>query len=178
VVCCARGPTSSSSVLLLPHSAAAGVWRRGRRWRGGPSVAACPRRGAGRRSCPTLRRRRAVFWGRLRLPSAATSHPSSYSLSFAPTAPGCRVGGCPAGRARCGVEGTQRAVGWMSGDHDRCFSTLVPEAFRQVFFNANATVHHHRRRLVGRIGHHDRCSLTLVLVYSARRHGVCLGVYV
>lgn len=98
--------------------------------------------------------------------------------SFAPTAPGCRVGGCPAGRARCGVEGTQRAVGWMSGDHDRCFSTLVPEAFRQVFFNANATVHHHRRRLVGRIGHHDRCSLTLVLVYSARRHGVCLGVYV
>ena len=33
------------------------------------------------------------------------------------------------GRDRCGVEGTQRAVGWMSGDHDRCFSTLVPEAF-------------------------------------------------
>ena len=26
----------------------------------------------------------------------------------------------------------------MSGDHDRCFSTLVLEAFRQVFFNANA----------------------------------------
>ena len=139
VVCCARGPTSSSSVLLLPHSAAARVWRRGRRWRGGrASVAACLRRGAGRRSCPTLRRRRAVFWGRLRLPSATTSHPSSYSLSSVPTAPGCRVGGCPAGRARCGVEGTQRAVGWMSGDHDRCFSTLVLEAFRQVFFDANA----------------------------------------
>ena len=36
------------------------------------------------------------------------------------------------------MEGTQRAVGWMSGDHDRCFSTLVLEAFRQVFFNVNA----------------------------------------
>ena len=33
---------------------------------------------------------------------------------------------------------TQRAVGWMSGDHDRCFLTLVLEVFRQVFFNANA----------------------------------------
>ena len=43
-----------------------------------------------------------------------------------------------AGRDRCGVEGTQRAVGWMSGDHDRCFLTLVLEAFRQVFFNTNA----------------------------------------
>ena len=32
----------------------------------------------------------------------------------------------------------QRAVGWMSGDHDRCFLTLVLEAFRQVFFNTNA----------------------------------------
>ena len=41
-----------------------------------------------------------------------------------------------------------------------------------------STLHHHRRRRVGRIGHHDRCLLTLVLVYSARRHGVCLGVYV
>ena len=51
---------------------------------------------------------------------------------------GCRVGGYPAGRDRCGVEGTQRAVGWMSGDHDRCFLTLVLEAFRQVFFNTNA----------------------------------------
>ena len=50
----------------------------------------------------------------------------------------CRLGGCPAGCDRCGVEGTQRAVGCMSGDHDRCFSTLVLEAFRQVFFNANA----------------------------------------
>jgi len=48
------------------------------------------------------------------------------------------VGGYPAGRDRCGVEGTQRAVGWMSGDHDRCFLTLVLEAFRQVFFNTNA----------------------------------------
>ena len=36
------------------------------------------------------------------------------------------------------MEGTQRAVGWMSGDHDRCFLTLVLEAFRQVFFNTNA----------------------------------------
>ena len=36
------------------------------------------------------------------------------------------------------MEGTQRAVGWMSGDHDSCFSTLVLKAFRQVFFNANA----------------------------------------
>ena len=35
------------------------------------------------------------------------------------------------------MEGTQRAVGWMSGDHDRCFLTLVLEAFRQVFFNTN-----------------------------------------
>jgi len=26
----------------------------------------------------------------------------------------------------------------MSEDHDRCFSTLVLGAFRQVFFNANA----------------------------------------
>ena len=25
----------------------------------------------------------------------------------------------------------------MSGDHDRCFLTLVLEAFRQVFFNTN-----------------------------------------
>ena len=48
------------------------------------------------------------------------------------------MGGYPAGRDRCGVEGTQRAVGWMSGDHDRCFLTLVLEAFRQVFFNTNA----------------------------------------
>ena len=36
------------------------------------------------------------------------------------------------------MEGTQRAVGWMSGDHDRCSLTLVLEAFRQVFFNTNA----------------------------------------
>ena len=105
------------------------VGGRGRWWRGSPSVAACLRWGAGRRSCPTLRRRRAALWGRLRSPSASTSHPSSYSRSSAPTAQGCRLGGCPAGRDRCGVEGTQRAVGWMSGDHDRCFSTLVPEAF-------------------------------------------------
>jgi hypothetical protein len=38
----------------------------------------------------------------------------------------------------CGVEGTQRAVGWVSEDHDRCFLTLVLGAFRQVFFNTNA----------------------------------------
>ena len=38
------------------------------------------------------------------------------------------------------MEGTQRAVGWMYGDHDRCFLTLVLEAFRQVFFNTNALV--------------------------------------
>ena len=49
--------------------------------------------------------------------------------SSAPTAPGCRLVGCPAGRDRCGVEGTHRAVGGMSGDHDRCFSTLVLEGF-------------------------------------------------
>ena len=48
------------------------------------------------------------------------------------------MGGYPAGRDRCGVEGTQRAVGWMYGDHDRCSLTLVLEAFRQVFFNTNA----------------------------------------
>jgi hypothetical protein len=40
------------------------------------------------------------------------------------------------------------------------------------------TSHHHRRRRVRRIGHHDRCLLTLVLVYSTRRHGVCMVVYV
>ena len=40
------------------------------------------------------------------------------------------------------------------------------------------TSHHHRRRGVGRIGHHDRCLLTLVLVYSTLRHGVCMVVYV
>ena len=96
-------------------SAAAGVWRRGRRWRGSPSVAACLRWGVGRRSCPTLRRRRAALWGRLRSPSASTSRPSSYSRSSAPTAQGCRLVGCPAGRDRCGVEGTQRAVDGCPG---------------------------------------------------------------
>ena len=44
------------------------------------------------------------------------------------------------GRVRCGWKApsrSQRTVGWMSGDHDRCFLTLVLEAFRQVFFNTN-----------------------------------------
>ena len=43
-------------------------------------------------------------------------------------------------------------------------------AFRQVLFNANAHLASTSAgRCVGRIGHHDRCFSTLVIVYSAHR---------
>ena len=42
-----------------------------------------------------------------------------------------------------GVEGTQRAAALVFEDHDRCFSTMVLVAFRQVFFNAKALSSHY-----------------------------------
>ena len=57
----------------------------------------------------------------------------------------CRLGGCPAGCDRCGVEGTQRTVAWMPGDHDRCLSTLGSGRFDRCCSMPMRTSHQHRR---------------------------------
>jgi hypothetical protein len=89
--------------------------------------------------------------------------------SSAPTVAGCRLGGYPDGRDRWGGK---RAVGGMSEDNDRCFSTLVLGAFSTgVFRHHRITPHSHWRQRVGRIKHHDRCLSTLVIVYFAHRMG-------
>ena len=89
--------------------------------------------------------------------------------SSAPTVAGCRLGEYPVGRDRWGGK---RAVGGMSEDNDRCFSTLILGTFSTgVFRHHCITPHPHWRQRVGRIEHHDRCLSTLVLVYCAHRMG-------
>jgi hypothetical protein len=56
----------------------------------------------------------------------------------------------------------------MCEDHDRCFSILVLGAFSTGVFNTNALPRINiGTDRVGLIEHHDRCLLTLVLVYFA-----------
>ena len=79
------------------------------------------------------------------------------------------------------MEWINRATGGMSGDHDRCFSIPFLGAFSTGVFNTNAFEQHYPALTlalrVGRIEHHDRCLLTMVLVYFAHRMGSVI-VYV
>jgi hypothetical protein len=59
--------------------------------------------------------------------------------SSSPTVAGCRLGGYSAGRDRWDVN---RAVGGMSEDHDRCFSTLVLGAFSTGVFQHQCITPH------------------------------------
>ena len=91
--------------------------------------------GAGAEDCITIARR---LW-RAELVSRPRRRPTRRRVSpaplSAPTVVGCRLGGYPAGRDR---RSGKRAAGGMSGDHDRCFSTLVLGALSTGVFNTNA----------------------------------------
>jgi hypothetical protein len=85
------------------------------------------------------------------------------------TVTGFRLGGYPVGRDWWGGK---RDAGGMSEDHDRCFSMLVLGAFSTGVFQT--PMHYPALTLstmCGQIKHHDRCLLTLVLVYFAHWMG-------
>ena len=67
----------------------------------------------------------------------------------------------------------KRAAGGMSEDLDRCFSILVLGVFSTGVFNTNALpLINIGADVWGESGeHHDRCLLTLVLVYFAHQMG-------
>jgi hypothetical protein len=74
--------------------------------------------------------------------------------------------------AGCDLWSGKSAEGEMSEDHDRCFSILVLGAFSTGVFNTNALPRINIGAYVwGESSHHDRCLLTLVIVYFAHRMG-------
>jgi hypothetical protein len=95
--------------------------------------------GAGAEDCITSERR---FWrvGSGAAPVVVRLDVVSFPpRSSVPTVADCRLGGYPVGRDRWGGK---RAVGGMSEDNDRCFSTLVLGAFSTGVFQHHCITPH------------------------------------
>jgi hypothetical protein len=125
-------------------------------------------------ACACICNQLAAHQSAYRIPRSAAQRNDNAAHRANATSP--RAAHCIANNsAGCDRWSGKSAEGEMSEDHDRCFSILVLGAFSTGVFNTNALPRINIGAYVwGESSHHDRCLLTLVIVYFAHRMGSVL----